>query len=110
MAVGISATPAALAAIARLTADYGQLMLFQSGGCCDGSSPICLRAGELPTGPNDLLLGEVGGAPFFIDEEQYRRWNRPQLTLDVKPGAADGLSLEGLHDLHFVLAPEACAA
>ena len=53
------------------------------------------------SGPNDLLLGEVGGAPFYIDAEQYERWNRPQLVLDVAPGPAEGFSLEGLDGVHF---------
>ena len=102
MAAQIVATDAALAALARLTAEHGPLMLFQSGGCCDGSSPICLRAGELLLGPNDLLLGEIGGASFSIDAEQYERWNRPQLVLDVGDGPAEGFSLEGLQGVHFV--------
>ena len=110
MAAGVVATDAALAAIARLTAGYGKLMFFQSGGCCDGSSPICLHEGELLIGPNDLLLGEVGGAGFYIDAEQYRRWNRPQFVLDVSEGAAEGFSLEGLEGFHFVLRSPACPA
>ena len=97
----VVATDAALEAIERLTAEHGPLMLFQSGGCCDGSSPLCLHAGELLTGPNDLLLGEVGGMPVYIDAEQDQRWNRPQFTLDVAPGPASGFSLEGLDGIHF---------
>ena len=76
-------------------------MLFQSGGCCDGSSPLCLRDGELLVGPNDVLLGELGGMPVYIDAEQDRRWNHPRFVLDVAPGAASGFSLEGLEDLHL---------
>ncbi len=110
MADRIVATDAALAAIGRLTAAYGKVVFFQSGGCCDGSSPICLLEGELPIGPNDLLLGEAGGASFYIDAEQYRRWNRPGLVLDVRPGAAEGFSLEGLQGLHFVTCTPRCAA
>jgi len=98
----VVATDAALAAIEALTAKHGPLMLVQSGGCCDGSSPICLHAGELLTGPNDLILGEPGGTPFYIDAEQYERWSRPQITLDAAPGAAEGFSLEGLEGIHFV--------
>jgi len=105
VAARIDATDAALAAIAHLTATHGPLMIFLSGGCCDGSSPICLLDGELPIGANDLLLGDVGGVPFYIDAEQYRRWKEPQLVLDVAPGAAGGFSLEGLEQLHFVLLP-----
>jgi uncharacterized protein (DUF779 family) len=99
----VVATDAALAAIESLTAKHGPLMLVQSGGCCDGSSPICLHAGELLTGPNDLLLGTPGGADFYIDAEQYDRWNRPALVLDVAPGVGSGMSLEETHAVHFVL-------
>lgn len=98
----VVATDAALAALERLTTAHGPLMLMQSGGCCDGSSPICLHAGELLVGPNDLLLGEVAGARFYIDAEQYERWNRPRLVLDAAAGPAEGISLEGLEGIHFV--------
>ena len=97
----VVATQSALAEIGRLRAEHGPLMFFQSGGCCDGSSPMCFPAGELVLGPNDLLLGELDGCPFFIDTEQYERWNKPTLLLDVAPGAGSGFSLEGAHDLHF---------
>lgn len=76
-------------------------MIFQSGGCCDGGTPICLQDGELPTGPNDLLLGEIAGASFYVDSEQYKRWGRPAFLLDVGPGAAEGFSLS-LPDAHLV--------
>jgi uncharacterized protein (DUF779 family) len=108
MADQVVATDAALAAIERLTAKHGKLILFQSGGCCDGSSPLCLVDGELELGPNDLRLGEVGGAAFYIDTEQFERWNRPRFRLDVLPGAAEGFSLEGLEGLHFVVGPTVC--
>jgi uncharacterized protein (DUF779 family) len=98
----IIATPAALEAIERLQAKHGSLMLFQSGGCCDGSSPLCLKEGELLTGPNDVLLGEVGGMAVYIDSDQDERWNRPQFTLDVAPGPASNFSLEGLDGIHFI--------
>jgi len=97
----VVATDAAIAEIGRLKERHGPLMLFQSGGCCDGSSPMCFPDGELLVGPNDLLLGEVDGCPFYIDAEQYERWGRPKLVVDVRAGAGSGLSLEGLHDVHF---------
>ena len=99
---GVVATDAALAAIERLTAAHGTLMFYESEGCCDGSSPICLRAGELVLGPGDVLLGEVGGAPFSIGAEQYERWHRPSLLLDLSAGPAPGFSLEAPDGLHFV--------
>lgn len=98
----VSATRAALEVIHRLEAAHGQLMFFQSGGCCDGSSPICLQQGDMPLGDNDLRLGEIGGTPFFIDEDQYERWGRPRFLIDVASGAADGFSLEGLEGVHFL--------
>jgi uncharacterized protein len=97
----VTATGAALEAVDRLRAAHGPLAFFQSGGCCDGSSPICLQDGELPLAANDLLLGDVGGAPFYIDADQYERWGRPEFVVDVAPGAPEGFSL-GLADLHFV--------
>ena len=97
----VVATESAVAEIGRLRAEHGPLMFFQSGGCCDGSSPMCFPEGELLLGPNDLLLGEVDGCPFYIDAEQYERWKRPTFVLDVVRGAGSGMSLEGVHDLHF---------
>ena len=104
----VVATESAVAEIGRLRDEHGPLMFFQSGGCCDGSSPMCFPDGELLLGPNDLLLGEVDGCPFYIDSEQYERWNRPTLVIEVAAGAGSAMSLEGLHDLHFnVNAPAA---
>ena len=108
MAEQVVATDAALAAIERLTAKHGRLILFQSGGCCDGSSPLCLVDGELVLGPNDLRLGGVGDTAFYIDADQYERWNRPRFLLDVSPGAAEGFSLEGLEGVHFVIRSSVC--
>jgi uncharacterized protein len=104
MRARVTATPEALEAIERLRTVHGTLAFFQSAGCCEGSSPICLKDGELPPGPNDVLLGLVGGTPFDIDGDQDERWHRPALVLDVAEGAAEGFSLEGLDGLHFVTA------
>jgi uncharacterized protein len=102
----VTATPAALEVIHRLGAAHGSLMFFLSGGCCDGSSPMCLKEGELPPSAHDLQLGEIGGAQFYIDAEQYERWGRPRLTIEVSPGAAESFSLEGLEGVHFVTRTE----
>ncbi len=103
MAEQVVATDAAIAVLQRLEAKHGKVMLVLSGGCCDGSSPICLLDGELLLGPGDLELGEVGGARFFIDADQYARWNSPQFVLDVSPGSAAEFSLEGIDGVHFVV-------
>jgi uncharacterized protein len=106
----ISATPRATAMIRRLVRDHGPVAVYQSGGCCDGSLPLCLLADELGQGPNDVRLGEIDGAPFYIDAEQYQRWGEPEFLLDVVSGAPEGFSL-GLRDAHFVtlsLSGEAC--
>ena len=99
--MAVKATPAALEAIECLQAARGPLVFFQSGGCCDGSSPICLHDGELPVAPSDALLGRVGSAPFYVDREQYVRWGRPNFVLDVSAGAPEGFSL-GPPGAHFV--------
>ena len=98
----VRATETALAAIGRLEARHGPLVFVQSGGCCDGSSPICLCDGELLLGPDDVLLGEIGGCPFYVDGGLYERWRRPRLVIDVAPGGGDSFSLEGPEGIHFV--------
>jgi uncharacterized protein (DUF779 family) len=100
--VPVRATAAALEIIDRLVQRHGPVVFFQSGGCCDGSSAMCLLAEELPAGPADVLLGSIGGASFYIDGDQYERWNRPAFVIDVADGPADGFSLEGGEGVHFV--------
>lgn len=63
---------------------------------------MCLEEGDLPPGPHDVHLGEIGDAPFYVDAEQYERWGRPEFLNDVSPGAAEGFSLEGLLGVHFL--------
>jgi uncharacterized protein len=107
--VSINATPQATAMLRRLVLTHGPLALFQSGGCCDGSLPLCLLADDLAPGAGDLLLGEVAGVPFYIDAEQFRRWGDPEFLLDVAGGAPEGFSL-GLPDAHFVTLSPVCQA
>ena len=98
----VNATEAARTLIVRLKSRYGPLIFMQSGGCCDGSSPMCLQKGDLLLGPNDLLLGEIEGCSFYIDQEQYDRWRKPQFLIDVAQGDGDTFSLEGPEGIHFV--------
>ena len=91
----VVATDAALALIEELRARHGALMFHQSGGCCDGSAPMCFPLGEFIVGDNDVHLGDIGGAPFFISESQYAYWCHTQLIIDVVPGRGGMFSLEG---------------
>jgi uncharacterized protein (DUF779 family) len=98
----VLATPAALALIDRLRAQHGPLMFHQSGGCCDGSAPMCFPAGELLVGENDRLLGEIGGCPFYMSAGQFEYWRHTQLTIDVVPGRGGMFSLEGSMGVRFL--------
>ena len=94
-------TPAALELIGRLAEKHGPLMFHQSGGCCDGSSPMCYGLGEFKVGSRDVLLGEIGGCPFYIGSAQYDYWKHTQLIIDVVPGHGGIFSLEGPEGVSF---------
>lgn len=105
----VVATPAALEAIDWLRGNVGPVMFYQSGGCCDGSLPMCFEDGEFIVGDGDLLLGRPGGAPFYIDPDQWARWQAPTLTLDVGRGEPEGFSLPAGPNQHFIIAsPPSC--
>ena len=99
----VVATPAALEAIDQVVTGRGPVMFFQSGGCCDGSLPMCFGDGEFVIGSHDVLLGEVGGCPFYIDARQHNVWKHTQLILDVSPGEPEGFSLPAGEDRHFII-------
>ena len=90
----VTATPAALAFIDELRARHGPLMFFQSGGCCDGSAPMCWAMGEFSLGDSDVCLGELDGAPFYIGSEQFAYWEHTQLIIDVVSGNGGMFSLD----------------
>jgi len=98
----VVATGAALALIERLAARHGPLMFHQSGGCCDGSAPMCYPDGELQVGDGDRLLGRIGGMPFYIGEAQFEYWRHTQLIIDVVAGRGGMFSLEGREGLRFL--------
>ena len=99
----VTATPAALELIAQLRQKHGPLMFFQSGGCCDGSSPMCYPAGEFLVGDSDVLLGSVHGAQFYISKPQFEYWKHTQLILDVVPGRGGMFSLENGEGIRFLI-------
>jgi uncharacterized protein len=98
----VVATPAALALMEKLERQHGPLMFHQSGGCCDGSAPMCYPAGEFRTGDSDVELGAIGGAPFYIGAAQFDYWRHTQLIVDVVPGRGSGFSLEAPEGLRFL--------
>ncbi len=96
------ATAAAIEAIDQVTAGHGPVLFFQSGGCCDGSLPMCFRVDEFTIGSHDVLLGTVGGCAFYMDHRQFEAWKHTQLILDVGAGEPEGFSLAAGPDRHFV--------
>lgn len=98
----VLATPAALELIATLSAEHGPLIFHQSGGCCDGSSPMCYADGDFILGDGDVRLGEIGGAPFYMTRPQFEYWQHTQLIIDVVPGRGGMFSLENGRDVRFL--------
>ena len=90
----VTATASALALMAELRQKYGPLMFFQSGGCCDGSSPMCYAAGEFNVGDEDVFLGHLDGAPFYMGADQFTYWQHTQLIIDVVNGMGGMFSLD----------------
>lgn len=97
----VIATDAALALIAELTAQYGPVLFHQSGGCCDGSSPMCYRKSEFMVGERDIWLGEIDGADFYMSAAQFEYWLRTQLIIDVVPSIGGMFSLENGRGVRF---------
>jgi uncharacterized protein (DUF779 family) len=87
-------TESAKALIAKLKQLHGPLMFHQSGGCCDGSQPMCFAAGEFKVGGSDVCLGEVEGCKFYMGSDQFEYWKHTQLILNVTPGRGSSFSLE----------------
>ncbi len=98
----VLATPAALELIATLRAEHGPLLFHQSGGCCDGSSPMCFGRDDYIVGDLDVRLGEIGGAPFYMSPSQFDYWKHTQLIIDVVPGRGGMFSLENGRDVRFL--------
>jgi uncharacterized protein (DUF779 family) len=90
--------------IKSLIAEHGKKLLFhQSGGCCDGSAPMCFPLGEFKIGSRDVYLGEIEGCPFYMGAEQFEYWKHTHLTIDVVPGRGSGFSLEVPRGLRFLV-------
>jgi uncharacterized protein (DUF779 family) len=98
----VIATPSAQALIARLRDKHGPLLFHQSGGCCDGSAPMCFPQAEFMVGDHDVCLGEIAGAPFYMSPSQYAYWKHTQLIIDVVPGLGGMFSLENGEGVRFL--------
>ena len=97
-------TEEAMQVIDNLRKRFGaELMFHQSGGCCDGSSPMCFEKGDIKVGGNDIWMGKVYGCDFFMNEDQFEYWKHTQLTLDVTPGRGSSFSLEIPMGVRFMI-------
>lgn len=105
----VTATPAALELIEELTREYGPILFHQSGGCCDGSSPMCYPQGDFLIGDTDVRLGEIGGAPVYISGPQYEVWKHTELIIDVVPGRGGMFSLDNGREKRFLTRSRVCA-
>lgn len=99
----VMATLPALQLIETLRARHGPVLFHQSGGCCDGSSPMCYPVGEFIVGDRDVRLGEIGGAGFYISPSQFEYWKHTQLIIDVVPGRGGMFSLENGEGVRFLV-------
>jgi len=89
--------------IHRLQSAHGDLMFHQSGGCCDGSQPMCFTKGEFLIGSNDVCLGEIEGCRFYMASDQFAYWQHTQLILDITPGRGSSFSLEIPLGIRFIV-------
>ena len=99
----VSCTPAAAELIDKLKRLHGGELLFhQSGGCCDGSAPMCYPLGEFKVGQSDVKLGEIEGCPFYMGAAQFEYWRHTHLIIDAVPGRGSGFSLEAPEGMRFL--------
>ena len=98
----VEITEKAAELVDRLRGQYGELIFHQSGGCCDGSSPMCFQKGDFRIGSRDVMLGEIHGCPFYMSAAQLEYWKHTRLTIDVTEGRGSSFSLEIPLGLRFV--------
>jgi len=98
----VAVTSKAKAIIDQLREKHGDLMFHQSGGCCDGSAPMCFVVGEFIVCSRDVLLGTIHGCEFYMAHDQYEYWKNTHLTIDVTEGRGAGFSLESPLGLRFM--------
>jgi uncharacterized protein (DUF779 family) len=99
----VAVTPAAEALLRKLQGLHGPLMFHQSGGCCDGSAPMCFPLGEFKVGQEDVYLGTIVDTPFYISGSQFEYWQHTHLTVDVVKGRGSGFSAEAPEGVRFLI-------
>ena len=99
----VTSTPLCEEWIDKLRELHGDLMFYQSGGCCEGSAPLCMKKGEMRIGTNDVLLGFINSSPFYISGTQYEKWKHTKLIIDVVQGGGNAFSLESPEGISFHL-------
>lgn len=104
----VTATPAAKQLLAEIIADHGPVLFHQSGGCCDGSSPMCYPRGDYIVGDQDVLMGRIDDTPFYISASQYEVWKHTDLTIDVVPGRGGMFSLDNGREKRFLTRSTIC--
>lgn len=102
MAERVTFTLRAAALARQLKEQHGALIFHQSGGCCEGSAPMCLRLCDFHTGGSDVLLGTVEGCPVYVNGAQYEAWGKPRILIDVVPSSSDSFSLETQGGVRFI--------
>lgn len=105
----VTATLGALELLVEIVADHGPVMFHQSGGCCDGSAPMCYAQGDFRIGVHDVLMGEIGGMPFYISDRQYELWKHTDLIIDVIDGRGGMFSLDNGRERRFLTRSKLCA-
>ena len=104
----VEATKEALELIEEIVADHGPVMFHQSGGCCDGSAPMCYAQGDLIIADHDVQMGEIGGAPFYIGGAQFEAWKHTRLIIDVVEGQGGMFSLDNGRGKRFLTRSDLC--
>jgi len=98
----VEITPEAVTVLRQLEVQHGPLLFHQSGGCCDGSSPMCYPRKEFKVGAQDVYIGEIGGQPFYMGKSQFEYWQHTHLIIDVVPGRGSGFSVEAPEGVRFL--------
>lgn len=104
----VEATEAALQLLNEIIADHGPVIFHQSGGCCDGSAPMCYAEGDLIIADHDVQMGEISGTPFYISGAQFEAWKHTRLTIDVINGRGGMFSLDNGRGKRFITRSDLC--